>query len=116
MRFIRWVFQTPVFVVSTAESTAGETVSYLATATPTSHKEVDDVAVQEAVEEVAKAATHRQDVIRVAHVMSHEISHGEPVRKGGFSLWGVLNYGLSRRLRCDVKSMDVEMGRASTSP
>lgn len=44
------------------------------------HKEVDDAAVQEAVEQVAKTATlHRQDVIKVAHVMNHDISHGEPV-------------------------------------
>lgn len=50
------------------------------------HKEVDDAAVQEAVEQVAKAATlHRQDVIRVAHVMNHDISHGEPVSKMYFS-------------------------------
>lgn len=41
-------------------------------------KEVDDAAVQQAVEEVA-AVAHQQDVIRIAHAMSHDISHGEPV-------------------------------------
>lgn len=42
------------------------------------HREVDDAAVQQAVEEVA-AVAHQQDVIRVAHAMTHDISHGEPV-------------------------------------
>lgn len=46
--------------------------------TTASHKEVDDAAVQQAVEEVA-AVAHRQDVIRVAHSMTHDIGHGEPV-------------------------------------
>lgn len=41
-------------------------------------KEVDDAAVQQAVEEVA-AVAHQQDVIRIAHALSHDISHGEPV-------------------------------------
>lgn len=41
-------------------------------------KEVDDAAVQQAVEEVA-AVAHPQDVIRIAHAMTHDISHGEPV-------------------------------------
>lgn len=66
-------------MVSTAESTAGELDNNIVTATPVNRKEVDDVAIQETVEEVAKAASHRQDVIRVAHIMSHEIGHGEPV-------------------------------------
>lgn len=64
---------------STAESTDGELDNNIVTATPVNRKEVDDVAIQETVEEVAKAASHRQDVIRVAHIMSHEIGHGEPV-------------------------------------
>lgn len=46
--------------------------------TTSDHREVDDAAVQQAVEEVA-AVAHQQDVIRVAHSMTHDISHGEPV-------------------------------------
>lgn len=68
---------------STALPTPSSTVPELSSNAITStsdHKEVDDAAVQEAVEQVAKAASlHRQDVIRVAHVMNHDISHGEPV-------------------------------------
>lgn len=44
---------------------------------------MDDAAVQQAVEDVA-AVAHRQDVIRVAHVMSHDVSHGEPVKRNKF--------------------------------
>lgn len=40
------------------------------------HDQVDDAAVQQAVEEVA-AVAHQQDVIRIAHAMTHDISHGE---------------------------------------
>lgn len=42
------------------------------------HHIVDDAAVEQAVEEVA-AVAHQQDVIRVAHAMNHDISHGEAV-------------------------------------
>ncbi|XP_048521572.1 amyloid-beta-like protein isoform X4 [Dendroctonus ponderosae] len=116
---------TPVFVVSTAESTAAETVSYLATATPTSHKEVDDVAVQEAVEEVAKAATHRQDVIRVAHVMSHEISHGEPTftvrreiygRRDGKSVYFTVAFAGMALMAAIVVGVAVAKRRSARSP
>lgn len=69
---------------STALPTPSSTIAELSSNAITStldHKEVDDAAVQEAVEQVvAKTASlHRQDVIRVAHVMNHDLSHGEPV-------------------------------------
>lgn len=62
-------------------STSGSTTSEImdnSITTIDDRKEVDDAAVQQAVEEVA-AVAHQQDVIRIAHAMSHDISHGEPV-------------------------------------
>lgn len=70
------------FFQTTVSPTSGSTFTEIMTDSVTvtvGHKEVDDAAVQEAVEEVAKAASHKQDIIRVAHLMSHEIGHGEPV-------------------------------------
>lgn len=62
---------------STSGSTASEMMDN-SISTIDYRKEVDDAAVQQAVEEVA-AVAHREDVIRIAHAMSHDISHGEPV-------------------------------------
>lgn len=66
---------------TTVSSTSGSTESdFMSNSITTAeqHREVDDAAVQQAVEEVA-AVSHQQDVVRVAHAMTHDISHGEPV-------------------------------------
>lgn len=65
---------------TTASSTPSSTMSEIISnsITTSDHREVDDAAVQQAVEEVA-AVAHQQDVIRVAHSMTHNIDHGEPV-------------------------------------
>lgn len=68
------VFQTTVS--STPSSTVSEILSNAISTSE--HREVDDAAVQQAVEEVA-AVAHQQDVIRVAHSMTHNMDHGEPV-------------------------------------
>ena len=65
-------------ITSTYGSNISDIVSNSISSTVNSHHEVDDAAVQQAVEEVA-AVAHQQDVIRIAHVMTHDISHGEPV-------------------------------------
>ncbi|XP_018326390.2 amyloid-beta-like protein [Agrilus planipennis] len=63
------------FMPTSSSSATSEMVSNSIT-TIDHRKEVDDAAVQQAVEEVA-AVAHQQDVIRVAHAMSHDLSHGE---------------------------------------
>lgn len=116
---------TPVFMVSTAESTAGELDNNIVTATPVNRKEVDDVAIQETVEEVAKAASHRQDVIRVAHIMSHEIGHGEPTfsvrrevygRKDGRSVYFTLAFAGMALMAAIVVGVAVAKRRSARSP
>ncbi|XP_060532115.1 amyloid-beta-like protein [Cylas formicarius] len=115
---------TPVFIGSTAESTVSEAVSNFVTAT-TNRKEVDDVAVQEAVEEVAKATAHRQDVIKVAHIMSHDISHGEPSysvrrevygRKEGRSVYFTLAFAGMALMAAIVVGVAVARRRSVRSP
>ncbi|CAG9762941.1 unnamed protein product [Ceutorhynchus assimilis] len=114
---------TPVFMGSTAESTAAETVGNYVTVV--NRKEVDDVAVQQAVEEVAKAASHRQDVIRVAHIMSHEIGHSEPSfsvrreiygRKDGRSVYFTLAFAGMALMAAIVVGVAVAKRRSARSP
>lgn len=75
---------------TTMSSTFGSTVSEIMSNSistvddedvPPRHREVDDAAVQQAVEDVA-AVAHQQDVIRIAHAMTHDFGHGEPVSFG----------------------------------
>ena len=103
------IFQTTIS--STPASTAFDIVSN--SVTTTSHREVDDAAVQQAVEEVA-AVVHKQDVIRVAHAMAHDISHGEPVSHVA-KVFAVSDCGYCCRLtRFDEKCTVVRTARVFT--
>ncbi|CAG9861162.1 unnamed protein product [Phyllotreta striolata] len=104
--------------------TFAEIMSNSITAT-SEHRDVDDAAVQEAVEQVAKAASHRQDVIRVAHVMNHEISHSEPSyslrgemfpRKDGKSVYFTLAFAGMALMAAIVVGVAVARRKTSRSP
>ncbi|XP_068908131.1 amyloid-beta-like protein [Tenebrio molitor] len=109
-------------VSSTTGSTAYDIVSN--SITTASHREVDDAAVQQAVEEVA-AVVHKQDVIRVAHAMAHDISHGEPtysVRrevyggKDGKSVYFTLAFAGMALMAAIVVGVAVARRRSARSP
>ncbi|KAJ8979479.1 hypothetical protein NQ317_000355, partial [Molorchus minor] len=108
-----------------SSSTTIEIISNSITPTPGNHKEVDDAAVQEAVEEVAKAAAHRQDIIRVAHLMSHDTSHGEPTytvrreiygRKDGKSVYFTLAFAGMALMAAIIVGVAVARRRSARSP
>ncbi|XP_057663566.1 amyloid-beta-like protein isoform X1 [Diorhabda carinulata] len=113
---------------TTSQPTSGitfaEIMSNSITAT-SDNRNVDDAAVQEAVEQVAKAASHRQDIIRVAHVMSHDISHGEPTfsvrreiysRKDGKSVYFTLAFAGMALMAAIVVGVAVARRKTSRSP
>ncbi|XP_018567872.1 amyloid-beta-like protein isoform X1 [Anoplophora glabripennis] len=111
-------------VSPTSGSTFSEIMSNSVTAT-VGHKEVDDAAVQEAVEEVAKAASHKQDIIRVAHLMSHDIGHGEPTysvrrevygRKDGKSVYFTLAFAGMALMAAIIVGVAVARRRSARSP
>lgn len=78
-------------------------------------REVDDAAVQQAVEEVA-AVAHQQDVIRIAHAMTHDISHGEPVIYFKFFSGSIsLTFLFYRPTRFAEKYMEGRTGKAYIS-
>ncbi|XP_072385440.1 amyloid-beta-like protein [Diabrotica undecimpunctata] len=108
----------------TSGITFSEIMSNSITATSENHN-VDDAAVQEAVEQVAKAASHRQDIIRVAHVMSHDLSHGEPTysvrreifaRKDGKSVYFTLAFAGMALMAALVVGVAVARRKTSRSP
>ncbi|KRT85318.1 hypothetical protein AMK59_2419 [Oryctes borbonicus] len=116
-------------ISSTAGSTVSENISNYITASEDHHREVDDAAVQQAVEDVAAVAlAHQQDaqdVIRVAHSMNHEISHGEPsysVRrevyghKDGKSVYFTLAFAGMTLMAAIVVAVAVTKRRAARSP
>ncbi|KAJ8949479.1 hypothetical protein NQ318_005946 [Aromia moschata] len=116
------VSTTPVPISS---STTIEVISNSVTATTETRKEVDDAAVQEAVEEVAKAAAHRQDVIRVAHLMSHDLGHGEPTysvrrevygRKDGKSVYFTMAFAGMALMAAIIVGVAVARRRSARSP
>ncbi|KAJ8933905.1 hypothetical protein NQ314_013705 [Rhamnusium bicolor] len=117
--------QKPTTSLPTSGSTVFEIMSNSVTATSGNHKEVDDAAVQEAVEEVAKAVSHKQDLIRVAHVMSHDISHGEPTysvrrevygRKDGKSVYFTLAFAGMALMAAIIVGVAVARRRSARSP
>ncbi|CAG9836545.1 unnamed protein product [Diabrotica balteata] len=108
----------------TSGITFSEIMSNSITATSENHN-VDDAAVQEAVEQVAKAASHRQDIIRVAHVMSHDLSHGEPTysvrreifaRKDGKSVYFTLAFAGMALMAALVVGVAVARRKTARSP
>ncbi|KAG5892448.1 hypothetical protein JTB14_009856 [Gonioctena quinquepunctata] len=117
--------KTSTASLPTSESTTSDIMNSSTLATAEGHKEVDDAAVQEAVEQVAKAASHRQDIIRVAHVMSHDISHGEPTysvrrevygRKDGRSVYFTLAFAGMALMAAIVVGVAVARRKSSRSP
>lgn len=108
---------------SSSTGTVSDITSNSITATA-DHREVDDAAVQQAVEDVA-AVAHRQDVIRVAHVMNHEMSHGEPTysvrrevygRKDGKSVYFTLAFAGMALMAAIVVGVAVAKRRSARSP
>lgn len=100
------------------------------TVAPPSHATVDDAAVQQAVEDVAAAiaVSHHEEVIRVAHSMSHELNHGEPtysVRRevygrhgsnGGRSVYFTLAFAGMALMAAVVVGVAVVKRRSARSP
>lgn len=88
------------------------------------HREVDDSAVQQAVEDVA-AVAHQQDVIRIAHAMTHDFGHGEPTysvrrevygRKDGRSVYFTLAFAGMALMAAVVVGVAVARRRSARSP
>lgn len=70
---------TTLFQYSTStQNVLNSTVDLISNDVSTKHRQVDDSAVQQAVEDVA-AVAHRQETIRISHSMTHQMSHDEPV-------------------------------------
>ncbi|CAG9820159.1 unnamed protein product [Phaedon cochleariae] len=117
--------KTSITSSTTQGSTKYEPLMNTATSTAGYRKEVDDIAVQEAVEQVARASSHKQDVIRVAHVMSHDISHGEPSysvrselygRKDGKSIYFTLAFAGMALMAAIIVGVAVAKRKTSASP
>uniref|UniRef100_A0A1Y1MPM3 Amyloid-beta-like protein n=3 Tax=Neoptera TaxID=33340 RepID=A0A1Y1MPM3_PHOPY len=108
---------------STSGSTMSEMISNPVTTVEQRH-EVDDAAVQQAVEEVA-AVAHQQDVIRVAHAMTHDISHGEATysvrrevygHRDGKSVYFTLAFAGMALMAAIVVGIAVARRRSARSP
>ncbi|XP_022912595.1 amyloid-beta-like protein [Onthophagus taurus] len=109
---------------TSSENVVSEVVSNAITTPEENRREVDDAAVQQAVEEVA-AVPHQQDVIRIAHSMTHEISHGEPTysvhrevygRKDSKSVYFTLAFAGMALMAAIVVGVAVAKRRSSRSP
>lgn len=62
---------------TSTQNVLNSTVDLISNDVSTKHRQVDDSAVQQAVEDVA-AVAHRQETIRISHSMTHQMSHDEP--------------------------------------
>ncbi|XP_065158410.1 amyloid-beta-like protein isoform X2 [Atheta coriaria] len=118
---------------TTMSSTFGSTVSEIMSNSistvddedvPPRHREVDDAAVQQAVEDVA-AVAHQQDVIRIAHAMTHDFGHGEPSysvhrevygRRDGRSVYFTLAFAGMALMAAVVVGVAVARRRSARSP
>ncbi|XP_019881094.1 amyloid-beta-like protein [Aethina tumida] len=114
---------TAVPTTSAASTTSNEVFSIAITGTA-NHREVDDAAVQQTLEDVA-AVAHRQDVIKIAHVMNHDISHGEPgysvrreiySRKDGKSVYFTLAFAGMALMAAIIVGVAVARRRSARSP
>lgn len=108
---------------ATTSSATSPSSSPVASA-PAPHATVDDAAVQQAVEDVA-AVAHQEEVIRVAHSMSHDLGHGEPTysvrrevygRKSGKSVYFTLAFAGMALMAALVVGVAVARRRSARSP
>ncbi|KAL3265430.1 hypothetical protein HHI36_009634, partial [Cryptolaemus montrouzieri] len=109
---------------TTSQSVPNTTVDFVSIDITTKHRQVDDSAVQQAVEDVA-AIAHKQETIRISHSMTHEMSHDEPTysvrrevfgHKHGKSVYFTLAFAGTALMASLIVGITVVKRRSNRSP